>query len=170
MSAPNHDDLNARIRALTAKYGRDRGALVPILQDIHSWPGGISDEAMQTLADLLGIHPVEVQGVASFYSFLHVGRHGCGIIRLCRTITCDMAGRMEVARALEQALGIRFGETTPDGRFTLEWTHCVGMCDQGPALLVNERVYTSVTPDQIPAILQECEHGLGVAATPGAVP
>ena len=63
------------------------------------------------------------------------------MIRLCRTITCDMAGKEHVARQLENDLGIDFGETTPDGKFSLGWANCLGMCDQGPALLVNDDLH-----------------------------
>lgn len=168
MQSPNHDDLDARIRALTEKHGKDRSALIPVLQEIQSWLGGISDESVQSLADALGIHPVEVQGVVSFYAFLNIGAQGRQTIRLCRTAPCDMAGREQVANALEQALGIRFGETTPDGRYSLEWASCLGMCDQGPAILVNERVFTSVTPDQVPAIIKECQLGNTTAVVEAA--
>ena len=157
MPSLNHDELNEQIRRLVAKHGTDRSALIPVLQEIQSTAGGISDEVIQSLADALGIHPVEVEGVVSFYAFMHISRRGRWIIRLCRTVPCDMAGRTEVAHALERHLGIRFGETTPDGRFTLEWASCLGMCDQGPALLVNEQVFTSVSPDRIPEILRACE-------------
>ena len=70
------------------------------------------------------------------------------MIRLCRTISCDMAGKEQVARQLENDLGVCFGETTPDGKFTLEWANCLGMCDQGPAILVNEQIYTQRDPGE----------------------
>jgi [NiFe] hydrogenase diaphorase moiety large subunit len=73
-----------------------------------------------------------------------------------------MQGKDRVARQLENDLGIRFGETTPDGNFTLEWANCLGMCDQGPALLVNERIYTKVTPETVHDILEECRKVFGV--------
>ena len=87
---------------------------------------------MQVIADLLDIHPVEVHSVVSFYSFLDERPQGQFVIRLCRTITCDMAGKEHVARQLVNDLGIDFGETTPDGKFSLGWANCLGMCDQGP--------------------------------------
>ena len=73
--------------------------------------------------------------------------------------------KIRVARQLENDLGIAFGETTKDGKFTLEWANCMGMCDQGPALLVNERVFTRVTPEQVHAILEDCRKVFGVHAT-----
>src|SRR5208283_2376761 len=95
----------------------------------------IDSYAMQVIAELLDIHPVEVHSVVSFYAFLGDKPQGRFVIRLCRTISCDMQGKDRVMRQLENDLGIQFGETTPDGSFTLEYANCMGMCDQGPALL-----------------------------------
>jgi len=105
---------------------------------------------------------VEVYSVASFYSFLGHNPKGRFIIRLCRTVSCEMQGKERVSRQLENDLGIRFGETTPDGNFSLEWANCLGMCDQGPALLINERIYTKVTPKKVHDILEECRSTFGV--------
>ena len=73
-----------------------------------------------------------------------------------------------MARQLENDLGIAFGETTGDGRFGLEWASCLGMCDQGPALLVNDRVYTRVTPEQVHEIIDECKSTFGAHARQAA--
>jgi len=163
--------LQDEIRALVARHGRTRSALMPILQDLQRDYSSISDFAMQVVADELRIHPAEVYGVVSFYSFLNHEPRGRFVIRLCRTISCDLAGRSRVARQLENELGIAFGETTADGRFSLEWASCIGMCDQGPALLINERVYARVTPDEVHAILEGCRRVFGAHATqPGFTP
>jgi NADH:ubiquinone oxidoreductase subunit E len=116
------------------------------------------------VADELGIHPAEVYGVVSFYAFLHHQPRGRFQVRLCQTISCDLAGKARVARQLENELGIRFGETTADGRFSLEWASCLGMCDQGPALLVNDRVYTRVSPEQVHRIIDDCRKVFGAHA------
>jgi NADH:ubiquinone oxidoreductase subunit E len=99
---------------------------------------------------------VEVYSVASFYAFLHGAPEGRFVIRLCRTLSCEFAGKQAVAEALEQELGISFDQTTDDGLFTLEWASCVGMCDQGPALLVNDEVHTRVTPESAKEIVAAC--------------
>ena len=141
------------IKDLAEKHGRQRNALIPILQDIRDKCGQISDFAMQAVAEELKIEPTEVYGVATFYAFLGAQPRGRYVIRLCRTLSCDMAGKDDVARQLENDLGITFGETTKDGLFTLEWANCMGVCDQGPALLVNEDLYTQVTPEKVGEIL-----------------
>jgi NADH:ubiquinone oxidoreductase subunit E len=157
--------IESDILALTEKYGRERDALIPILQDIQARYSHISEHAMQVVADVLGIHPVEVHSVMSFYAFLDPKPKGRFVIRLCRTISCDMQGKDRIARQLENDLGIKFGETTRDGMFTLDWAACIGMCDQGPALLVNDKVYTRVKPHMVSEIIDECRNVFGLHAT-----
>ncbi len=164
MLLTGRERLRSELEELAERFGRHRGSLLFILQEVQRRHHYISDYSMQVIADLLDIHPVEVHSVVSFYSFLHERPHGQFVIRLCRTVTCDMAGKDEVARQLENDLGISFGETTPDGKFTLLWANCLGMCDQGPAMLVGEKVYTRVTPEQIHGILEECRSQFGVHA------
>ncbi|MFP4055148.1 MAG: NADH-quinone oxidoreductase subunit NuoE [Phycisphaerae bacterium] len=160
MIITERDKLRQLISSLTEKYGTDRSALMPILQQIQKVEYYVSDYAMQEVADQLGIHPVEVYGVVSFYSFLTDKPQGRFVIRLCQTITCDMAGKAAVARQLENDLEVKFGQTTPDGMFTLEYANCLGMCDQGPAMLVNDKVHTKVTPEQVHDILEDCRKAL----------
>jgi [NiFe] hydrogenase diaphorase moiety large subunit len=156
--------LQAELETLSERYGRDRSALLPVLQEIKLKYKDIFPYSMQLIADHLGIHPVEVYGVTSFYSFL--GKpEGKFVIRLCSTISCDMAGKERLARQLCNDLGIGFGETTPDGLFSLRWASCLGMCDQGPALLVNEQVHTRLTPEKLHEILGDCRRSFGAHAT-----
>jgi [NiFe] hydrogenase diaphorase moiety large subunit len=156
MLVTKQDRLEARIQEWVEKFGSDRSAMLPILQEIQKKYTYISKHAMQVVAHKLDIHPVEVYGVVTFYSFLSDKPQGKFIIRLCRTITCDMAGRDRVARQLENDLGIKFGETTEDRKFSLSWASCLGMCDQGPALLINDEIFTQVTPQKCHELLEEC--------------
>ena len=155
------DRIRKSLAELVQRYGKNRSSLLPILQEIQRQHYHISEYAMQVVADLLDIHPVEVFAVVSFYSFLDFKPKGRFIIRVCRTMCCHMQGKNRVARQLENDLGIKFGETTADGRFTLEWANCIGMCDLAPALLVNDRVYTQVTPDNVHHIIEECRRVFG---------
>jgi len=149
------NELTEEIEQLVAKYGKDKSSLLPILQAVQRKHKHIPDFAQQEIARLLDIHPVEVYSVISFYSFLSTEPKGKYIIRLCKTISCDMQGKDSVAKAIQRELGINFGETTKDKKFTLEYTNCVGMCDQGPAMIINERVYTKLTPEKAIQILNE---------------
>jgi len=156
MLATEVQRLSAEIVELADRHGRNREALMPILQAVQERYHQISEFSMQEVANLLNLHPVEVYSVVTFYAFLREQKLGRFVIRLCRTISCDMQGKEQIARQLENELGIKFGETTSDGRFTLEWANCVGMCDQGPAMLVNDQVFTHLTCDKLRDILEGC--------------
>ena len=133
----DNSDLIALIDSLVAEHGADRSALIPVLQDLRAIHHDISDIAMQVVADRLGITPVAVHGVATFYAFLGTGVTGRHVLRLCRTLSCEMAGMRRIADYLEKELGVSFGGTTADGEFTLEWANCIGLCDRPPAMLVD---------------------------------
>jgi len=156
MLVSDQERIRNEIKNWVEEHGNDRLALIPVLQEVQRKYNFISEYAMQIIADLLDIHPVEVYGVVSFYSFLDQKPKGRFIIRLCRTISCDMQGKDKVAKQLENDLGIKFGETTDDGNFTLEWANCLGMCDKGPAMLVNDQIFTYVTPEKVHDIIEGC--------------
>ena len=155
MLVEEKNTLTEEIEKYIYKYGINRSALLPVLQEIQRKHSYISDFAQQEVARMLDIHPVEVYGVISFYSFLHTEPRGRNIVRLCRTIVCDMAGKQNVEEAIKRELDINFGETTKDKRITLEYTNCLGMCDVGPSMIVNERVYTKLNQEKAVKILNE---------------
>ena len=170
MLVTERDRLREQVIALAERTGRNRSSLIPILQEVKATYRGIDSYAMQLIADVLDIHPVEVFAVATFYSFLKPQTEGRFVFRLCRTLSCELAGKEQVARQLQADLGIGFGETSRDGLFTLEWANCMGMCDQGPALLVNDRVYTQLTPQKVHDIVEEYRRvAAGYAAEPTEV-
>ena len=164
MLVSQQQKLQEDIRELVTRHGRTRASLLPVLQDIQKRYSSVPDFAMQVVADELGLHPAEVYGVVSFYAFLDHQPRGRFVVRLCRTISCELACKSRIACQLENELSISFGQTTPDGRFSLEWASCLGLCDQGPALLVNDRVWTHVTPDQVHAIIEDCRKVFGAHA------
>lgn len=150
-------ELRTELQLLVDKHGNDRIALKPILHDLQNKHHEVSNDHMQVLADMLHVHAIEVQEVVSFYNFYNTGKKGKYIIRMCKTMPCKMAGAQEVANQFEKILDIKFGKTTSDGMFTLEWTSCIGMCDQGPAFLINEQPYTKVGPQDVDRIIKECK-------------
>ncbi|MDQ0374611.1 NADH-quinone oxidoreductase subunit NuoE family protein [Cellulomonas humilata] len=127
----------AEVDSLVAEHGRDRGALLPVLQEVQRRHGEISDLAVQVVADRFGVPPVDVLGVVTFYRFL-AGRRGRHVVRLCRTLSCAMAGADDIGARLERELGVPMGGTTDDGAVTVEWVHCIGQCDRAPAMLVDD--------------------------------
>jgi NADH:ubiquinone oxidoreductase subunit E len=163
MIASQQEQLRAEISGVLEKLGPGRSSLIPILQDVKRRHRAVDSDAMQVIADMLDIHPVEVYSVASFYAFLHGAPQGAHVIRLCGTLSCDFAGKDAVADALRTELGVDFDQTTADGLVTLEWASCIGMCDQGPALLVDDEVHTRVTPADVRAIVASCRKADGRA-------
>lgn len=155
MLVTEKNTITGEIESLVSEYGNDRSALMPILQAVQRKHRYIPDFAQQEIARLLDIHPVEVFSVISFYSFLHSEPQGRNIVRLCKTIVCDMSGKEEVEKAIKRELGIDVGETTKDKKITLENTNCLGMCDQGPAMMVNDKIYTKLTPESAVEILKK---------------
>ncbi|MFA5011949.1 MAG: NADH-quinone oxidoreductase subunit NuoE [Ignavibacteria bacterium] len=149
------NSITEELEALVNKHGAKRASLMPILQEVQAKHRYIPDFAQQEIARLLDIHPVEVFSVISFYSFLHSEPQGRNIVRLCRTIVCDMAGKEEVEKAVLRELKIKVGGTTKDNRITFEHTNCLGMCDQGPAMMVNDKIYTKLTPEKAVDILKK---------------
>jgi NADH:ubiquinone oxidoreductase subunit E len=143
------------IDALVEKHGNGRDALIPVLQDVRERQHDISDLAMQVIADRLRIPAVEVYGVATFYSFLHVGPTGQHTIRVCRTLSCAFAGATSIAKKLETELGISMGETTADGQITLEWANCIGLCDQAPAVLADKAAVGNLTTARVAEIVAD---------------
>ncbi|MBN2715759.1 MAG: NAD(P)H-dependent oxidoreductase subunit E [Deltaproteobacteria bacterium] len=144
------------VEMLVAVYGRERSALISILQDIQRKHRHVSEYAMQVIAHMLDIHPVEVYSVVSFYQFLSDTPAGRYVISLSDCIAHSKAQKDAVARQLETELGIRFGETSADGRFSLKRVGCIGMCDQGPVIRVNGRIYSEVSADRVGALISDC--------------
>ena len=124
------------------------------LQEVQEKLRYIPEEAIQEIARSTGVPVSEVYGVATFYSFLAVKPKGRNVVRICRSEPCHMKDGEKVVTAIEQALGISAGRTTADGRFTLEFTNCIGACDMAPAMLINDDLHGNLTPEKIPQILQ----------------
>ncbi len=137
------------------KHGVSRDSLLPVLQYVISKEQWLKEETMEEVAKAFGMSAAEVYGVATFYSFLDTEPRGRYVIRVCRTISCDMAGKKEIIESLKNELRVKTGETTPDGMFTLLETNCMGWCHKGPAMLVNDDVFTELTPDKAVAVIQE---------------
>lgn len=164
MLVTENERLRQNIIDWADELKHDRSGLMTLLQKVQSKYQRISSYAMQVIADVLDIHPVEVYSIVTFYSFLDDKPKGRFVIRLCQTISCDMTGKGRIERQLENELGIKFGETTPDGKFTLEYTNCLGMCDRGPAMLVNDQVFTQLTPEKAHEIIEKCRQTFGLFA------
>ena len=158
--APEPD---AEIEAICARFGDDRHRMLDILLAVQDARRCISPEAMETVALALGLTRIAVEGVASFYSFLSLTPRGRVTIRLCDDIVDRFCGLDAVVAAFEAALGIKMGETSADGAFSLEFTPCIGMCDQAPAAMINDLVATRLTAARATEIARALKQGLAPA-------
>lgn len=148
-------DVQTRVKKLAQKHGKTRESLLPILQGLVENERYISEYAMAEVARELEISTAEVFGTATFYSFLDTEVRGKYVIRVCKTITCAMKGKNQILLALEDSLKIKVGETTPDKKFTILQTNCLGWCHKAPAMLINDDVYTELTPEQVRQIIED---------------
>ncbi len=143
------------VATICESFGHDRTRLLDILLAVQSRLGCLGDAAVDALAADLGMPRVEVAGVVSFYSFLTAKPRGRVVIRLCDDVPDRMLGADRVGSGLEEELGIHFGETTPDGLFTLEHASCIGMSDQAPAALFNDVVVPNLGPGAARRLVSE---------------
>ncbi|MFP4448000.1 MAG: NAD(P)H-dependent oxidoreductase subunit E [Bacteroidales bacterium] len=148
-------EMKELVKSLADKHGRSRESLLPILQGIVKEERSLSEDAMSLVARELEMSAALVYGTATFYSFLDTEPRGKYVIRVCRTITCDMKGKKEIVDTLKDLLKLNVGETTKDNKFTLLETNCLGWCHKGPAMLINEEAYTELTPDKVSEIIDD---------------
>lgn len=157
------DGRDAEVRTICARHGDDPHRMLDILRAVQADRHWISAAALETVAAATGLTRIAVEGVASFNSFLSLVPKGRVVIRLCDDIVDRFAGMEAVRAAFEAELGIRVGETTPDGAVSLEETPCIGMCDQAPAAMVGDLVAVRLTPDQARVIARALKEGLSPA-------
>ncbi|WP_321376114.1 NADH-quinone oxidoreductase subunit NuoE [uncultured Draconibacterium sp.] len=149
------DPIQSLIKDLAEKHGRRRESVLPIMQGVIEREKYLSESSMIEIAREIDIPAADVYGTATFYSFLETKPTGKFIIRVCKTITCAMKGKNQVLFAIQDMLKIKLGETTPDKQFTLLETNCLGWCHKAPAMLINDDIYTELTPEKVREILSK---------------
>ncbi len=148
-------DLKTAIQEICRRHGNDRTRLMDVALEAQRRFGWFSSETIDLVAEGLNTSRVEVESLVSFYAFLTEEPGGHVVIRVCNDIIDEMAGARKVVEAFEEELGIRTGETTPDGRISLTETACIGMSDQAPAALINDVVVTRLSSDRAREIVAE---------------
>jgi NADH-quinone oxidoreductase subunit E len=145
------EDIKNRIRAYIPKYPRKQAVTLPALHLVHDELRYVSPEAIVEIADLLDLHPAEVQDTMTFYAFFkekEADKLGKDRVWVCRGLACMLRGAYDLIDHCEAKLGVRCGQTTADGRITLEFAECIGACDGAPAVLLNDVHVTDVTPEK----------------------
>jgi [NiFe] hydrogenase diaphorase moiety large subunit len=147
-------DDQQTIQTACTHFENDPKRMLDILWEVQNKLGWISPKAMQSIAEFTGTYRVEVEGVVTFYAFFMTQPQGKFIIRLCEDIIDRHAGMPAVQIAFEEILNIKTGETTKDGLFSLHLTPCIGMSDQVPAALINNKVVTHLSPNKAKKIIR----------------
>jgi NADH-quinone oxidoreductase subunit E len=148
-----------RARQLIDLYPEPRSALVPLCHLAQEQDGWLTPEAMEDLADLVGVTPAEVLGTASFYDMLHTEPVGTHLVAVCTNIACLLGGAAELLAHAESSLGVNTGGTTPDGAITLEEAECLADCDRVPCVQVNHRFVGAQTPASFDRLIAELRSG-----------
>ena len=149
------ENIQSAIKEICQSCGNDRTRMMDIIRAVQQRFGRVGSEAMNLIAKCVNCRRVEVEGVVSFYAFLSKKAKGKVVIRLCNDVVDRMAGVDAIADAFKKELAIDFGQTTPDGKITLEYTPCIGMCDQAPAALINDEVITYLSTDKVKEIVTD---------------
>jgi NADH-quinone oxidoreductase subunit E len=162
-------ELRATAEAIIAKYPNSRSATLPLLFLVQSVEGHVTDAGMRDVAALLGLTPAQVLASGSFYTMLKKRPQGEYLVSVCRNLSCTHMGGRKIATALAERLGIEVGETTPDGKFTLETAECLATCDGAPSMQVNYEDFYRMSPAEAISIVDRLERGEIVLSVRGEV-
>ena len=153
-------DANVSIaREIIGRYPRPKSALIPLLHLAQEQDGYVTEEAMEHLAELVGTTPAEVLGTCSFYEMFKCEPVGDYVVNVCTNISCMLLGGEELLHHLEHRLSIKPGDTTPDGKFTLEDVECIAACTEAPCLQVNYRYFHRISNDEVDVLIDDLRAG-----------
>jgi formate dehydrogenase subunit gamma len=143
----------ARILAAVERNSHRDGPLIEILHEVQAEFGCIPSGAVPVIARALNLSRAEVHGVVTFYHHFRSRAPGRHVLQICRAESCQAAGGRALERHAQQRLGVGFGETTPDGRLTLEAVYCLGLCACSPAAMLDDEVHGRVTAERLDALI-----------------
>ena len=144
-----------KLEELKKRYPTAQALVLPVLWMAQEQFGWISEETMKQTAELLGLPYAHVLGVVSFYTMFHTRKMGKHHIEICTNVSCMLRGSARILEHLQQRLGIKPGETSPDGKWSLEGVECLGACGGAPMLAVGEEFYENLTPEKVDQLLKK---------------
>ncbi len=148
-----------RIDEIVARYPTRQSALMPSIWVVQEEAGHVPPAAVDWLVERLGVDHARVHELLSFYTMFRDEPQAEHVLQVCHNISCHILGARPIIAHLEKRLGIRLGQTTPDGKFALEGVECLGACGHGPALQVGKHFYERLTPEKVDAILEGLRRG-----------
>lgn len=143
------------LEPVLAQYAETKGSLITILQHAQEIYGYLPQDVVRRISERTGVKPAKIMGVATFYTQFRLQPVGKYLIMLCKGTACHVNGSDLIEKTITEALGIRDGETTEDGLFTLKNVACLGCCSLSPVMMINEETYGSLTPEKTRAILAD---------------
>lgn len=149
----NGNKITAAVKAAIDRHGASRDELIPILNQVNQTLGYLPAEALSQISLQLKEPRSSLLGVASFYHMLSTKPRGRHVIQFCESAPCHVVGGREVWEALQEELNLANDETSPDGKWTLITTSCLGICGVGPVIIIDEDVYGNLTADKVPGVL-----------------
>ena len=150
-----------KLLAIISDRPDERWGLIPLLQTIQEEFGYIPPEAIEPVAEALGLFPSEVQGVITFYSGFSLKPKGKYVLKVCRGTACHVKGSRGILRLMQKELNLQEGETSPDYQFTLETVACLGACFVAPAMMINRNYFGKLAPGKVTSILAEHQKDRG---------
>jgi len=149
------EGARAEFERLLTRYPDRKAVILPALHLAQKEFGYVSDEAIVYIAGLVGPSPAEIEGVATFYTMFNRKPVGKYHVQICRNISCSLLGAEHLIEHVSKKLGVRPGETTPDGKFTLAKVECLGSCGTAPVMQVNDEYHEHLTVESIDRILDQ---------------
>lgn len=157
MSPELSDRTKKRIEEVISRYADKKAALLPVLHLVQREAGYISKKDEKEVAQRLGIKPIKVEEVVTFYTMFNQTEIGKFHIQVCSNLSCSLLGSESLIEHLKQKLGIGVGETTPDKKFTLSTVECLGACEQAPCMMINFDYHGHLDKEKIDNILDKLE-------------
>jgi NADH-quinone oxidoreductase subunit E len=151
----NQTAWKTKVDEVLEQRGNVKEALLSCLEVTQETCGYVPREAVTYLRENLGVPSVDIYGVITFYGMLTTTEQGKYIIRLCNSLPCRINNSQDILEVIEKKLGIKVGETSVDKKFSLEVVACLGLCDQAPAMMINDKNYGNLTADKTITILSE---------------
>ncbi len=159
-----------QVNTILARYPSKRSAVLPLLYLAQREYGYCSEEAMREVAGLCDLEPTEVFGVAGFYSLFHRDPTGRYVLEICNDLPCALRGADQFVDHVCKRLGVKPGETTPDGMFTVETVMCLAACDRAPMMQVNLDYYENLDAEKFDALVEELRRKAAESDTPPSQP
>ena len=145
----------ARVEKALAQYPNKQAALLPVLHIAQDEFGHLPDDVLELVARTLELAPAHVFGVITFYTMFHREKHGRNDLMVCTNVSCMLRGAYDMLHYLENKLGIKAGETTPDGAFSIVEEECLAACANAPMMICGDRYHLDLTPQKVDAVLDD---------------